>query len=35
MIASIVDTATRARGRLLVTATEPASEFLDDLMKVS
>ncbi|HAL39999.1 MAG TPA: hypothetical protein DCP03_18605 [Polaromonas sp.] len=26
---------TRARDRLLVTATEPASEFLDDLMKAS
>lgn len=26
---------TRARDRLLVTATEPASEFLDDLLKVS
>jgi hypothetical protein len=26
---------TRARDRLFVTATEPASEFLDDLMKAS
>lgn len=27
-----VNSGTRARDRLLVTATEPASEFLDDLL---